>query len=69
MIERLWHWTCDDCGAVEIRKADGLPDGWLWVDERAGTTTHRCASPQCHARIDELAGQGHSGAQKIRRRS
>jgi hypothetical protein len=39
-IERLFHWTCDACSAVEIRNDYGLPQGWIFV--KGMRITHRC---------------------------
>jgi uncharacterized Zn finger protein len=42
-VDRIWHWTCDGCGAQEQRNDYGLPRGWVFVKGRE--ITHRC--PEC----------------------
>lgn len=72
-VERIWHWTCDDCGIVVQQRADGLPPGWVWVseprtDEHFGRLTHRCNDDGCHERIDLLASIGRGATTLARRK-
>lgn len=49
-VQRLFRWTCDDCGHVEERVQYGLPTCWLKVDAnlRDGHGTLHFCTMKCH---------------------
>lgn len=61
-VERIWSWTCDheSCDALCQVRAYGLPDGWVWVHEQDGSTTHRC--PEHIAAIQLRLERGAGGS-------
>lgn len=63
-VVRLWAWTCDHdgCDAVLQDESYGVPEGWVWVHEPEGGTTHRC--PEHAVLVPPEVERGVSGTRK-----